>query len=379
MTAPVYHLEIGPLKEGNFTGISQVTAALAEQMLGDTARDTQFFFGRARIDHAAVEDMVRRRNGELVEWYLRRTEYRPAPDRIDGTQIAIFPNRKTCRRGFHVDCQIVHDLSTLLTPQFHNRDTIDYHAKTLLEDVRTNDLTFCVSEATRQDVLRYLGPLDPTSVVTMTLAATVATEVAADFGGRRPQPYVLVLGTIEPRKNIHSVLDYIARNRSILYRTRFLFLGRFGWGENFDRLLSQFDLTLEFEAGRIVFPGYVSEGTKNTLLRHAKLLVYPSLFEGFGIPLLEALALGVPAVTTRSSSLPEVGGACCYYFDPFIEGDFDAALARGLVDVKLRPDEIRAACLERAGQFSWPKTYATMMGSIDALLERRAGGPSCRG
>jgi glycosyltransferase involved in cell wall biosynthesis len=364
----VFHLEIGPLKETEFTGISQVTAAIAEQMLGDPARRTAFFFGRVEVESEVVEDLVMRRNGELIEWYLQRSGTRAAPSAFPGRNVAVFPNRKTCRRCFDVECQIVHDLSTFLTPQFHNRDTIDFHTTSLLDDVQSNDLTFCVSEATRGDVLRYLGPLDPERVVAVPLAAAVAAEDPPRFSGRRAEPYVIVLGTIEPRKNVSVVLDYLARNRSILRRLRFVFLGRDGWGDRFEALLARHDLQIEYERERIVFPGYVNEVAKNLLLRHARVLVYPSLFEGFGLPVLEALSFGVPVVTTRSSSLPEVGGDACYYFSPFREDDFGLALSRALTDLTVRESEVRRRCLDRAAAFSWRRTYSAMMTAIEERL-----------
>ena len=372
MKDTLLYLEIGPLKERNFTGISQVTAALAEQMLGDQTRRSAFFFGRAHVEAEVVEDLLRRRDGELIEWHLQRATPRPAPLGVGTRNIAVFPNRKTCRRGFHVECQIIHDLSTLLTPQFHHQDTIDYHAKTMLEDVTSNDITFCVSEATRQDVLHYLAPLDAERVVTMPIAAAAHDPAPGQQDALPAERYALVLGTIEPRKNVDAVLRYLARNPAVLQRMRFLFLGRFGWGEKFDVLLRRYGLSEAHARSRIVFPGFVSENIKNLLVRHATVLVYPSLFEGFGIPVLEGLAQGVPAVTTRSSSLPEVGGEACFYFDPFIEGDFDFALSRALIELRLRPEAIRAACLARAAAFSWEKTYARLCSTIAAHCLRMA-------
>jgi glycosyltransferase involved in cell wall biosynthesis len=369
---PVFHLEISPLGEIHYTGISQVTAALAEQMLGDDRRHTAFFYGRVGIGRQIVEDLLTRRSGELLGWYMGRSGTGPAPAALAGPQVAIFPNRKSYRRGFDIECQIVHDLSTFLTPQFHNEDTIEFHTSSMFDDLHSNDLTFCVSESTRQDVLRYLGPLDPARVVAMPLAATIPAEEVAQFAGRSVEDYVLVLGTIEPRKNISVVLEYLARNRSVLKRLKFVFLGRYGWGEKFDALLDRYELHGEYEAGHIVFSGFVSEGAKNLLLRHARLLVYPSLFEGFGLPVVEGMAFGVPAVTTRSSSLPEVAGDACYYFSPFREGDFERALSRALIELRVRGDEVRRQCQSRAAEFSWARSYRTMMAAIDGVLAARA-------
>ncbi len=98
------------------------------------------------------------------------------------------------------------------------------------------------------------------------------------------------------------------------------------------------------------------------------MVIYPSLFEGFGLPVLEALAAGVPCVTTRSSSLPEAGGPCAYYFDPFTTGDFDRALMAALLDLRMDREGTRARALAWASGFSWERTFARMMSAIDADL-----------
>ena len=363
MNAPRWWLEVGPLQEGNYTGISQVTAAIAGCMLRDRLRHTGFFFGRAAIPTEIVAEALDRRNGELLPWYIARAAHHSAPDAADTASVAIFPNRKTCRRGFPCEAQIVHDLSTLLTPQFHNEDTVAYHAHSLLSDVQSNDVTFCVSEATRADVLRYLGPLDPARVVTAPLGVDADTQQPGRLSGTTVEPFVLVLGTIEPRKNVGQVLEFLADQPHLLRALRFVFLGRHGWGETVEALLERYGLLAAFTAGRIVFPGYVSDAAKLLLLEHAKLLVYPSLFEGFGLPVIEALALGTPCLTTLSSSLPEVGGAHCTYFDPFIPGDFARGFAASLHDDPGR----RAARREFAQRYTWQRCYEV----ITTTLERR--------
>ncbi len=367
-------LEIGPLKEGNYTGISQVTAALAARMLADSTRQIGFFYGRAVVPPDLVAACLEQRSGELLEWVLARAAPMAAPASLAERNVALFPNRKTCRRGFDVEAQIVHDLSTLLTPQFHAADHIDYHALTLRDDVHSNDITFCVSEATRADVLRYLGPLDPARVIATPLAAE-AIDPATLAGGPASvapyvvEPYVLVLGTIEPRKNISQVLAFLADQPHVLRALRFVFLGRHGWGDPVETLLDRHGLHAAFDAGRIVFPGFVSEAAKHQLLAHARLLIYPSLFEGFGLPVLEAMAYGIACLTTRSSSLPEAGGAVCHYFDPFLPGDFGRGLAAALGDSPAQ----RAARRAHAASFSWARTWSLMTGAVEAYLAIQAG------
>jgi glycosyltransferase involved in cell wall biosynthesis len=358
-------LEIGPLREGNYTGISQVTAAIAGCMLEDASRDCRFFYGRAVVPRDVVAGAVERRSCELLEWYVARAEPAAAPEGDGAYEIAIFPNRKSCRRGFACETQIVHDLSTLLTPQFHGAETVDYHALSIREDIHSNDLTFCVSEATRDDVLRYLGPLDPARVIVTPLGTTI-TPAGPEDREVVVEPYVLVLGTIEPRKNIQQVLQFLAEQPQVLRALRFVFLGRFGWGETVEALLARHGLNAAFDAGRIVFPGFVSDAAKRRLLLHARLLIYPSLFEGFGLPVLEALTLGTPCLTTRSSSLPEVGGAVCSYFDPFVAGDFARGFAGALHDTAPQ----REARMRHAARFSWAACWRSMTEAIEAHVSR---------
>ena len=364
---PVIHFEVGPLKEREFTGISQVTASLAAQMLGDSTHEFRFFYGRMMVEHAVIADVLDRRSGDLLEWCLARARLRPAPETMGRLNAALFPNVKTCRGGFDREYQIIHDFSTLLTPQFHHSDTIAYHAFGMEAEVSTNAITFCVSEATRTDVLRYFPHIPPERVVATPLAASPPPQ-AAEPDPRPAEPYILVLGTIEPRKNIGQVLEYVRANPTILRNTRIVFLGRFGWGDSVESVLGRYGLAAEVASGRLLFPGFVNEATKHALIGRAELVIYPSLFEGFGLPVLEALAAGVPCITTRSSSLPEAGGPCAYYFDPFTPGDFDRALLTAMLDLRMDRAGIRSRSLAWAAGFSWERTFGRMMAAIDADL-----------
>ena len=367
------YLEVGPLREREFTGIPQVTAAIAEQMLSNSRNSVAFFFGRQRIDKRVIEDILRRRSGRTLGWYVRRANSELAPDDESSPSIGIYPNVKTARRVFDYEVQLIHDLSALLTPQFHTRDTIEYHARTLQDDIRTNDLTVCVSDATRSDVISYLKPANPDRIVTIHLAHSWAAgcdstlkEVLSRPGNEnaKVEPFVLILGTIEPRKNIGVVLDFLRRAPGTLDRVRFVFVGRHGWGEEFARYLDKFGVAQARERGRIVFTGFVSEEVKYSLMSTAHMVIYPSLFEGFGLPVLEALSLGRAVLTTRSSSIPEVGGEVCYYFDPFTEGDFDLAFQRAYFDVETRPEFVSSRARRRSQRFSWRKFYGRMLDEI---------------
>ncbi len=369
----IVYLEIGPLREREYTGLAQVTAALGERLLGDASVEGRFFFGRMLVPRHVVELLLKTRCGELLEWHLGHLTAQPAPADVSEESVGIFPNRKTVRGAFSRDCQIVHDLSTLLTPQFHDRDVVQYHATTLERDILTNDVTFCVSEATRSDVLTYFPSVDPETVTSLPLAPAVTSVDEPAWAGRDVEPYILVLGTIEPRKNVAQVLECIRARPSLTRSYRVVFLGRYGWGVSIEQLIETYGLQEQYRNGRILFPGFVTEEVKNLLIHHARVLVYPSLFEGFGLPVVEAMALGVPCVTTRSSSLPEAAGPDAYYFDPFVPGDIERALMRALVDLDLNADRVRKRCTEWARRFSWDATYSVLRKRIGGLFAAPEG------
>ena len=362
------YLEIGPLKELEFTGIAHVTASIAAEMLSDPNNDPFFFFGRTMVDTEVVESILDARSGELLEWHIMRCSGRPAPLslRIATPHIGIFPNTKTCRNVFDFETQIIHDCSTLLTPQYHHQDTIDYHAKTILDDLKTNDLTVCVSEATRTDVLRYLGPLDQTRVITIHNAASLPNVDA--LPSTTGKPHILILGTIEPRKNVGAVLSLLRDYPSFVDQFDFVFLGRYGWGASIDRLIEDYGLKALVAKGSLLFPGFVDEDTKNDFIRSATLLVYPSIFEGFGLPIVEAMSLGVPCLTTMSSSMPEVGGKACFYFDPFKTDGFRTAFVSALIDIRQNGAVIRKRCKAQAARFSWKQSYRDLVQAIAVRL-----------
>jgi len=371
------YLEIGPLCEREYTGIPQVTASIAERMLGDSDNEPLFFFGRQLIGNRQVECILNKRDGEFLPWYARRANTPMVPLDPLEKSVGIFPNVKTTRRSFAYEAQIFHDLSAMLTPQFHTEDTIKFHAYTARQDLLTNDLTVCVSDATREDVLRYLSPPRPERVVTIHPghAWPQAIERAhgdamssPQFAGADVEPYVLVLGTIEPRKNIGVILDFIGKSKSILENLRFVFVGRRGWGEQFESYLAKYDVLDAYERGKILFTGYVSEQTKYSLMKEAKMLIYPSLFEGFGLPVLEAMSLGTPVLTTRSSSVPEVGGDACRYFDPFSPGDFAKQFWRARLELKTARADLSERAIARSRTFTWAAFYEKLCGALSTIV-----------
>lgn len=356
---PVLYLDIGPLQENNFTGIPGVTAAFARELLGDPSMASRFLYGRYLVPEEAVAALLETRDGRFFRYHMRNCRHRLrllSPRRIEDDAVVLFPNVKSVLGVFRREAQIVHDLSTLLFPETHHEDTIRHHALTFLRDLKGNEATFCVSEATRTDLLTYFG-MDPSRVHAVHLGADVPEEGIADLPGIA-EPYVAVLGTIEPRKNLTLVLDGLQRFPELAERYRFVFMGRFGWGKSLDQVLAEYPGVGALHAkGRLIFTGYVDEPTKYTLLRNARFLLFPSLFEGFGLPVLEALKLGTPVVCSYSSSIPEVAGDAGFYFDPFSVEGLKDAVDRFEQVMSEDPGGVARRVQEQGALFNWARFY----------------------
>jgi glycosyltransferase involved in cell wall biosynthesis len=173
-------------------------------------------------------------------------------------------------------------------------------------------------------------------------------------------PYVVVLGTIEPRKNLGLVADFIRCRPQICDELAFLFVGRRGWGAQFEDLFADI-MRLPQCRERVLFTDYVTEGVKRRLLRHARFAIYPSLFEGFGLPVVECMAQGCPIITSRSSSLVELALDEDFYFDPLSLADFSRAfgLMHSMTMQEERRRQLSHDVTRRASAFSW-----------DAFVER---------
>jgi glycosyltransferase involved in cell wall biosynthesis len=266
------------------------------------------------------------------------------------TGCAIFPSVKPQRGLFATEASLFHDLSTLLTPQFHHAANIRHHLASLLADRATNRVSFAVSQASADDLAAYFGDDGRTFVAHpgVTWPAGYAARAARSAPPFAGQPYVLVLGTREPRKNLACLFTALRAQPTLLDRARVVIAGKAGWMDRHE----SFD-------PRIIFTGYVSQFRKFCLLRHAVALIYPSLFEGFGLPVLESLSVGTPCVVSFSSALPEIGGALCRYFDPCSPQSLAAALAAMLESPRNAEDD--AARAAAVAGYTWDAMAARML------------------
>jgi alpha-1,3-rhamnosyl/mannosyltransferase len=253
----------------------------------------------------------------------------------------------------------LHDLSIFKYPEFHPQTRLNYMGKELPKALKRADVIITDSNYTRDEVINYSG-FHPSRVLAIPLAASEEFKPRAENECQETlhrfqltyKSYVLYAGTVEPRKNLNSLLDaYESIPEKLRLHTPLVVAGYKGWrSEDVHERLKK-----AHAAGWAKYLGFVSANDLPILFSAAKSFVYPSVYEGFGLPVLEALASGVPVVCSNATSLPEVAGGCALMCD---HADVDALaqlLTKSLEDEAWRRSAMTKG-LQQAATFSWQKT-----------------------
>jgi glycosyltransferase involved in cell wall biosynthesis len=244
----------------------------------------------------------------------------------------------------------VHDFSWELHPQFHPEERVAYFRKHFYPGLASCDRIITVSEFVREELLQRMPALaGRVEVIHNGFDASLYHPAPP---GHRPGSYILSVGSIEPRKNILSLLRaYALLDRETRREHPLLLAGAAGWkNDEIFRMVA----TLE---GTVRYLGYVSDRELADYYRGALCFVYPSFYEGFGLPPLEAMACGTPAIVSNVSSLPEVCGEAACYIDPGSVEAIHAALLTLIGDPGLRANYARLG-LARAARFGWEQSAA---------------------
>lgn len=267
----------------------------------------------------------------------------------------------------------VHDLSFFRYPQAFRRPQRAYLRWITRAAVRTAARVIAVSESTRRDVIALCGASAERVVVvpngvTGEFCPADAAETAA-FRRRKglPERFILFVGTLEPRKNLERLIEayarLIGRRSAANAAPALVIVGGRGWFyETIFARVARLGLT-----DRVLFPGFVPADELPWWYRAAELFVYPSLFEGFGLPVLEAMACGAPTITSNVSALPEVAGDAALMVAPDDTEVLVEAMARVLGEPALAA-QLRAAGLRQAARFSWLRTARETAAVYRAVL-----------
>jgi len=311
-------LDVSPLaltRAGAARYIDELLAALP----ADEVDVRRYAFGGSSRALVPVRD---------VGWYLAAL---PARARRDGVDVLHCPTHRAPVKSAVPLVVTLHDIAVLRHPELFNRWTRSYSRVVLPRVTRAARIVIAASEFTRRELLSLLDvPEEKVRVIPHAVGEPFVADGDAAFGD-----YVLTVGTLEPRKNLDRLVTGF--ERAGLNGSRLLVAGMSGWGD------------VDVSGDRVQRLGFVPDDELARLYRGARCVAYLSAYEGFGLPLVEAMACGAPVVAANAGSAPEVTGDAAVLVDP----SDPEAIAAGLAEAVERREELRALGLERARSFSW--------------------------
>jgi glycosyltransferase involved in cell wall biosynthesis len=264
--------------------------------------------------------------------------------RFGGADVLHCPTYRGPLRSSRPLVVTVHDLAVLRHPETFNRWTRTYSPRVVPRVLRAARRVIAVSEFTRRELVELLGVPDAKIRV---VPNAVAEEFTQD-GPAADGEYVLAVGTLEPRKNLRRLVD-AARRSDVELRV----VGARGWGE------------VDVGGNGVRWLGEVSDVELARLYRGAVCVAYPSLYEGFGIPVLEAMACGAPVVTTRGTAMEEVADGAAV----LVDARDPAEIAAGIERAAAEREQLVPLGLERARRFRWNAVAAQ---TVDVYREAAA-------
>ncbi len=275
------------------------------------------------------------------------------PDIIQGTDHYIFPYRKASK------IMTIHDLTFIKFPQYSTKIVKGY-----LERIKYclswTDAIITFSESTKQDIIELLN-IDPNIIYVTPQASRYSPEYLTRqivYDNRNMvdsylyKPYFLFISTLEPRKNILTLIkafEYLKQNYKIPHQL--ILVGKKGW--NYKDILEIIN-TSQFKED-IQHLDYVSDELVAIFYSQAEAFIYPSFYEGFGLPVLEAMTLGSPVITSDTSSLPEVAGDAALYIDPTDYYQLAQTMLKVVDNSTLKKEMINKG-KRQAEKFSWQQT-----------------------
>ena len=351
------------------TGVGRYALELVNQLRRMPDISELRYFNHLRIEDALPEHSDRPVSGSpLGAWLKRRSllieAYRMLYPQLQKRALRDYQDFIYHSPNYYLPAGMAravttfHDVSIFTYPEFHPKERVRYMRKAMQESLKRASRVITVSEFSRRELARYCHY--PVANIDVTCLAC-----SGEFyrrSGEALQPlmrklglncdgYTLFTGTIEPRKNLAVLLDAYERlPLKLRQRYPLVLCGYQGWGserehQRFARGNSE---------GWITYLGYLPSADLPLLFAGARLFVFPSRYEGFGLPVLEAMASGVPVVCSNAASLPEVAGDAALTCDPLDTDALSEGIARGLQDEAWRAGAVNAG-LARAKFFSWQR------------------------
>lgn len=272
----------------------------------------------------------------------------------------------TLRKTGYKNVITIHDVTPVLFPETQNRMHVLHHKLLLPYILKRADAVITDSYNSKQDIVRYYGVVDKkVRVIHLGVDETYrpVSEKGRFVEGIKG-PYILNVGTLEPRKNLITLLKAFKLAKAAGIPHKLVIAGLKGWGD------TKIEREIKGIESDIVLAGYLPQEELPGLYSFADLFIYPSLYEGFGLPPLEAMACGTPVITSNVSSLPEVVGDAAITVDPRDEKRLSEMILKVLADRELR-ESLKRKGLERARLFSWEKTAKETLKVYESVMNKQ--------
>jgi len=344
------------LQAGNRSGTGAYTQALARALCERLGADALRVAWPRDLAHPGIPDssVVRGPGGGLLQRLAADQLRLPREARRWGADVLHYPANIGALRSRVPVVLTVHDLSFLREPEWFGAERAAYYRHGAHMTIPRAARLIAVSHATADDLVALMHiPQDRIDVIHNGVDdrfRTVTDEEAEACRERHglPDRFFLYFGTLEPRKNLVRLVEAFSLVADSDASQHLVLAGRVGW--KCEALLRAVEASPARD--RIHLPGFIDDADAPALLHAARVFVYPSLYEGFGLPVAEAMAAGVPVVTSNVSSLPEISGDAALLVDPQSVDAIAAAMRRLWTDEELRAERIQRG-LTRSRQFTW--------------------------
>lgn len=262
------------------------------------------------------------------------------------------------------------DMTFINYPEVHTLLKRAYFSLLMPPSIRKADMVLAISESTKKDAVKLVN-VNPKKIKVTHLAYgeefKVMDKKKAKVFARTmygiDSPFIIFVGMIEPRKNLIRIFEAFSEMKKEGIPHKLVIVGKTGW--KYEKIFKSVD---RLNLGKdVIFAGYIPDSDLAILYNAAEMLAYACLYEGFGIPILEAMACGCPVVTSNLSSMPEIAGDAALLVDPKEVQQIKSAMDRLIKDKKLRKDMIKKG-LKRSSQFSWQRCARETIKAYEGMV-----------